>query len=76
MQFAELTTTPFTPANAAYIHKIAATLVHFSPEPRVIERLIDSAMLLGRDDEAQFYQARYQAAFPEKYALWVASKPR
>jgi O-antigen polymerase len=43
-------------------------LLHFSPEPRVIEKLIDSAVLLGRSDEAQYYRLRYQAAFPDNRA--------
>ena len=63
VRFAELTTTPLTPANAVRVHSLALTLLHFSPEPRVIEKLIDSAELLGQPDEAEFYRARYRAAF-------------
>ncbi|MCX7249046.1 MAG: Wzy polymerase domain-containing protein [Burkholderiales bacterium] len=69
--FAELTMSELTPENAAYLHDLAAKLLHFSPEGRVVEKLIESATLLGRKDEALFYQARYQAAFPESYALWL-----
>ncbi|WP_394757413.1 Wzy polymerase domain-containing protein [Rhodoferax sp.] len=68
LRFAELTTTSLTAANAAHLHALALALLHFSPEPRVIEKLIDSAVLLGRPDEAQFYRLRYQAAFPERPA--------
>ena len=71
VDFAELTTTALTRANAAHLNALAKTLLHFSPEPRVIEALIESAALLGRLDEAQFYQLRYRAAFPESYASWV-----
>jgi O-antigen ligase len=63
VRFAELTTTPLTPANAAHIHHLALALLHFSPEPRVIEKLIDSAELLGRPEEALFYRVRLEAAF-------------
>ena len=63
VRFAELTTTPLTAANAAHIHRLALALLHFSPEPRVIEQLIDSAELLGRPTEAAFYQVRLEAAF-------------
>jgi O-antigen ligase len=63
VRFAELTTTTLTPTNAAHIHRLALALLHFSPEPRVINKLIDSAELLGRPDEAQFYQVRLEAAF-------------
>jgi len=71
LDFAELTTSALTRANAAHLNALAKTLLHFSPEPRVIETLIESAALLGRMDEAQFYQLRYRAAFPESYAHWA-----
>ena len=75
VKFAELTTTPLTPGNAAHMNALSRELLHFSPEPRVIETLIDSAALLGREDEVAFYTARYQAAFPEQYSRWVKGKP-
>lgn len=70
VQFAELTTTPLAPDNAAHLHALALQLLHFSAEPRVAEKLIDSAVMLGRDDEAQYYLARYKAAFPKEHAHW------
>ncbi|HEY5580257.1 MAG TPA: Wzy polymerase domain-containing protein [Rhodoferax sp.] len=68
LRFAELTTTALTAANAAHLHQLALALLDFSPEPRVIQKLIDSAVLLGRLEEAQFYRRRYQAAFPGSQA--------
>ena len=65
VRFAELTTTPLTLANAARMHSLALALLHFSPEPRVIEKLIDSAELLGQPDEAEFYRVRYRVAFAQ-----------
>ena len=50
-------------------------MLHFSPEPRVIARLIDSAILLGRDDEAAALAARFKAAFPDDYARWLRVRP-
>lgn len=69
--FAELTTTPLTLANAAHVHALALEMLHYSPEPRVIEPLIESATLLGRQQEAVYYLARYRAAFPAEHALWA-----
>ena len=57
-----------TAANAAHLHQLARDMLHFSPEPRVIQKLIDSATLFGRLEEVQFYQVRYQAAFPDRQA--------
>jgi hypothetical protein len=74
VRFAELTTTALTRDNAAHIHQLATDLLHFSPEASVIEKCIESATLLGHDDEAQFYRVRYQAAFPESYAQWAAQQ--
>lgn len=70
-RFAELSITPLTPGNAAAIHAMASELLHYSPEPRVIEKVIESAVMLGRNDEALYYLARYRAAFPKEHAQWV-----
>ena len=70
VSFAELTITPLTSANAAQIHAMADALLHYSPESRVIEKLIESAVMLGLDDEARFHMLRYQAAFALDYARW------
>ncbi|MDD2923919.1 Wzy polymerase domain-containing protein [Rhodoferax sp.] len=72
VHFAELTTTELSPDNAPFVHALAQEMLHFSPEARVVELLLDSARLLGRTDEVAFYSARYQAAFPAAYALWAA----
>ena len=50
----------------------AEAMLHFSPEPRVIERAIDSALVLRRDDQARPEMMRYEAAFPEDHARWLA----
>ena len=71
--FAELTITPVTHANAQWTFDTAAAMLHYSPEPRVIEKLIDSAVILKRYDEALLHVARYRAAFPEAYAKWSES---
>lgn len=76
VQFAELTTTPLTAANAAELHAMAKQLLHFSPEPRVVEKFIDSAVMLGRDDEALFYLQRFRAAFPQEHANWAKQSAR
>jgi hypothetical protein len=51
---------------------MAQDMLHFSPEPRVVELLIESAVMLKLDEQAAFYLVRYQAAFPEAYARWAA----
>ena len=75
VRFAELSMTPVTPANAADVHALAGRMLHFSPEPRVIARLIDSARLLGRDDEAAALAARFKLAFPDDHARWLRGRP-
>ncbi|WP_296697029.1 Wzy polymerase domain-containing protein [Rhodoferax sp.] len=72
VRFAQLTITSLSAENALQVNALAKHLLHFSPEPRVIEKLIESAVLLGRDDEALFYLQRYRAAFPERHARWAA----
>ncbi|WP_296925120.1 PglL family O-oligosaccharyltransferase [Polaromonas sp.] len=69
-EFAALSLTPLTPANALQIYAQSRELLHFSPEPRVIEKVIESAVVLGRDEEALRHLARYRAAFPLNHAKW------
>ena len=74
VRFAELTTTEVTADNAAQINALAHDLLHFSPEARVAEKLIESAVMLGRDDEARLHLARYRAAFPIEHARWAQTQ--
>ena len=73
VRFAALTLTSVTPANAREVNQAAHALLAFSPEGRVVARLIDSALLLGRTQEAIFYMRRFRAAYPEEYARWLAA---
>ena len=69
--FAELILTPLTPATAEWMYASAARLLHYSPEPRVVQKLIESAVMLGKDAEALAYLARFRAAFPAEHAAWA-----
>jgi hypothetical protein len=51
--FAELTTLTVTADNAAEVYPQGLRLMHYSPEARVVQRVIDSAKLLGHDEQAQ-----------------------
>jgi Virulence factor membrane-bound polymerase, C-terminal/O-Antigen ligase/Protein glycosylation ligase len=73
-RFAELVTTPVTTQTAPRVLQLAAELVHYSPEPRVIEALIESAVMLHFDDVAMLHIARYKAMYPKDYAAWTALK--
>jgi O-antigen ligase len=76
VHFAEFTLTPLTRDNALQLNTMAHELLHYSPEARVVEKLIESAILLGRDEEALFFLARYRAAYPEAHANWVKEQVR
>ncbi len=71
VRFAELVLTPLTPENAQRTYENASRLLHYSPEPRVVEKIIESATLLGRDGEAVAHLARFRAAFPLDHARWA-----
>jgi Virulence factor membrane-bound polymerase, C-terminal/O-Antigen ligase/Protein glycosylation ligase len=73
VKFAELTITPLEQDNAAHTFALAKEMLHFSPEPRVVEKVIESATMLGRADEALFYLQRFKAAFPEQHARWSSA---
>ena len=51
--FAELTTREVSVDNAAEVYPQALRLMHYSPEARVVQRVIDSGKLLGHDEQAQ-----------------------
>jgi len=69
-RFADLTLQAPNRANAREMHALALDVLHYSPEPRVIERAIETATMLGRDGEAVWLLARYRAAFPSDYEKW------
>ena len=71
VDFAELTVTPVTRNNAKTTFILADRMLHYSPEPRVIEKVIESAVMLGLDDDALAHLARYRAAFPVEHARWA-----
>ncbi len=76
VQFAELTTTPLDRSTAQWTFDTASNVLHYSPEPRVIEKVIESAVMLGRDEEAMAHLARYRAAFPKEHAGWARGNAR
>lgn len=75
VDFASFTTTPLTQANAARMADLGERVLHYSPEPQVVEKLIDALLLLEEKDRAAWHQVRFRAAFPDEYAQW-ASRPR
>jgi hypothetical protein len=56
--FAELTTQTVTADNAAELYPQALRLMHYSPEARVVQRVIDSGKLLGQDEQAKILSER------------------
>jgi Virulence factor membrane-bound polymerase, C-terminal/O-Antigen ligase/Protein glycosylation ligase len=76
VRFAELLLMPLTRENAQWTFDTATALLHFSPEPRVIEKVIESAVMLGNDSEALAHLARFKAAFPEEHARWAKENGR
>jgi O-antigen ligase len=58
--FAELTTQAVTANNAAELYPQALRLMHYSPEARVVQRVIDSGKLLGHDEQAQMLSDRLE----------------
>lgn len=74
IRFATLTTTDLDAKNAREVHDLALDMLHFSPEARVVELILESSKRLGRHEEVRFFAKRYEAAFPSAYAEWVATQ--
>jgi len=62
-----------TPENAQQSLDLAMNLLHGEIGAFAIERVIASLIMLGRQEEAHFYEVRYAASLPEEYAKWVAA---
>ena len=62
-RFADLTSTPVTANNAQAMLDSSLAMLHYSPEPRVIDKLIESARLLSQDRLADWHQAQKQAVY-------------
>jgi O-antigen ligase len=71
-KFAELVITPLSPQTASRVLQLSSELVFWSPEPRVIEKLIESATMLEMHDVALFHWRRYRQAYPAAYEAWSA----
>lgn len=72
--FGQVTTAQPDSQNANLLLEAALETLRISPEPRVIERVIVSASLLGREDLAAFHAERYQRAWPAQHAAWKAAQ--
>lgn len=58
LRFAEVTVTPVGPENAQTLLDASLATLHDSPEPRVIDKLTESARLLGQHPLADSHQAQ------------------
>jgi O-antigen ligase len=74
-RFAILMLTPMDASNVAMMRQLAQFSLRLSPEPRVIEKQIQSAAVLGEPEEVVFFAIRYKRAFPKDYARWARQQP-
>lgn len=70
VRFADLGLATLTPENAQQILELSKDMLHFSPESMVVEKILDSARMLGRTEDIEYYLPRYSAAYPDAYAAW------
>ena len=76
VRFAYVTTTEPSQGNAEALYAAALETLHYSPEPRVIDVLLQCAKLLGRDDApVRSIRAQAQRAYPREEAPEAASQP-
>jgi O-antigen ligase len=75
-RFAEVTSQSVTRDNADWMLPEALRTLHYSAEPRVIIRVIESASFLRRDELALAHLQRFRAAFPREHRAWVEDSER
>lgn len=64
--FAAVTVTPVTPQNAQQMLLASQSMLHLSPERRVVQKLVESARLAGQEDLARWHEARLQTVLKER----------
>ena len=66
VDFAELTSTEVTAQNAEAMLAASQALLHYSPEPRVVRRLIESAEQAGQKELAQWHRQQLQKVYGQE----------
>ena len=66
VDFARLMTQSITQENAQATFDLSMRVLHYSPEPRVIERAVESLRLLGKDQVAEKLVSRIPIITPHK----------
>jgi O-antigen ligase len=66
VDFARLMTQSIKQENAQETYELAMRVLHYSPEPRVVERAVESLRLLGRTLEAEKLASRLPTITPRK----------
>jgi hypothetical protein len=61
-----LMTQTITQENAQATYDLSTRVLHYSPEPRVVERAAQSLRLLGREVEAEKLAIRIPSITPNK----------
>ena len=68
--FAELTTSVVNQDNARWLLQTSQHLLHSSPEPRVIEKLLESARFLQEEELFSLHRARFREVYPIAFLAW------
>lgn len=68
--FAELTVTTVNPSNARWVLQTSQVVLRTSPEPRVIEKLLESARLHQEDELFALHHARFREVYPSAFLAW------
>jgi O-antigen ligase len=65
-KFAEFSVTPVTPENAARMLESGHQMLHYSPEPQVIRKVIKAALMAGDSATVERHRALIKTAFPSE----------
>jgi len=75
VDFAVFSVTPVTEQTAPHLLALGERLLHFSPEAKVVAKMLDAALVLHQEDKLIFYAPRFAAAFPKDYLRWRQVHP-
>lgn len=63
VRFAKVTSTPVTDDNAARLLQDSLSALHYSPEPRVVQKLVESAERSGQAQLAQWHRSQLRRVY-------------
>lgn len=72
--YSQVRVSEVTAKSAPHLYLAALEAVRYSPDPEVIEKLIESAIILKNFEASDFHAKRYRQVYPADFDKWNAQR--